>query len=187
MLIAQERFESNIAEYIIYMYQIEDLMRAYTFDLDQITENIIQPQVKEDEDIQPIISWYEEIIEEMNSRGLQKKGHLYRVGEVMTELIYLHKMLMEVAQDEQYIHLLSHAEENVKAFRDKSDLKDNHLVEICFQALYLKLLLKLKGSEIGKETEKALDTMREVLAYLSNAYHMMKSGDMSMFEPKKED
>jgi hypothetical protein len=182
MYIAQEKKQSNIAEYVIYMYQMEDMVRAYKFDIDAIRSEIVRPQVKsaslEDEAVQ----WYKEMIDEMKSRKLERKGHLHRIGEVITELIYLHNTLKDVVEDKKYLDLINAAEANVEAFRQKSDLGNIHLVEVCFQALYMKLLLKLQGKEIGAETESAFDTMRIVLAYLTKGYHQMKKGDMSMFE-----
>ena len=185
MFIAQEKLQSNVAEYVIYMFQIEDLIRAYNFDVDAIRKNIIQPQVKSEAFEEEAIKWYKDIIAEMKSRQLQTKEHLFRVNEVITELIYLHNTLKDVVKDPKYIGLIEHAEGHIEAFRDKSDLKENHLVDICFQALYMKMLLRLQNKEISAESEGAFDSMRIVLAYLSKAYHQMKSGDMSMFEPHK--
>ena len=36
MLVAQQKLQENIAEYILYMYQIEDVVRAYNFDIEEI-------------------------------------------------------------------------------------------------------------------------------------------------------
>ena len=41
MKIAQQLKEKNIAEYLIYMWQIEDLIRANDCDVDRIEENIV--------------------------------------------------------------------------------------------------------------------------------------------------
>jgi hypothetical protein len=41
----------------------------------------------------------------------------------------------------------------------------------------MKLLLRLQKKEISQETEASFDTMRVLLAYLSQAYHKMRSGD----------
>jgi CheY-like chemotaxis protein len=64
----------------------------------------------------------------------------------------------------------------------KSDLKDNHPVEVCFQALYMKLLLRLQKKDVNAESEQAFDSMRILLAYLTKGYHEMKAGNMEMFE-----
>lgn len=182
MYIAQEKERTNIAEYVIYMYQLEDLIRAYQFNIDTIREKIIKPQVKSESFEQEAVKWYEEIIREMKSRGLERAGHIHRIGEVMTEMIYLHNTLVNVVEDKKYNDLLEAAQDNIEAFRQKSDLKDMHLVEVCFRALYMKFLMRLQGKEISAETENAFDTMRVLLAYLTKGYHQMKAGDMSMFE-----
>lgn len=182
MFIAQEKLQSNIAEYVIYMYQVEDMVRAYNFNIEKIRQHIIQPQVKSDSFETEAVKWYEDVISEMKTRSLEKKGHLHRLGEVLTEMIYLHNTLKDVVEDKKYLELLAAAEENVDAFQKKSDFGSMHLVEVCFQALYMKLLLKLQGKEIGAESEAAFDTMRIILAYLTQAYHQMKAGDMTMFQ-----
>ena len=45
MLVAQQKQKENIAEYIIYMYQIEDIIRAYNFDVEAILDNYVRPQL----------------------------------------------------------------------------------------------------------------------------------------------
>ncbi len=44
MLIAQKKIHENIAEYILYMYQIEDVIRSYEFDLERIITHFVRPQ-----------------------------------------------------------------------------------------------------------------------------------------------
>ncbi len=36
MIIASQKKKENIAEYLLYMWQIEDIIRAYGLDIDQI-------------------------------------------------------------------------------------------------------------------------------------------------------
>ncbi len=185
MFISQEKLQNNIAEYVIYMYQVEDMVRAYNFNIEKIRTQVIRPQVKSDSLEAEAVKWYKEVITEMKTRDLLKKGHLHRLGEVITEMIYLHNTLKDVVEDKKYLDLIDAAEENVEAFQKKSDLGAIHFVEVCFQALYMKLLLKLQGKEIGAESEAAFDTMRIILAYLTQAYHQMKAGDMTMFQKEK--
>ena len=45
MIVSEQKRKSNIAEYVIYMYQIEDVIRAYQFDIDAIIENFVMPQL----------------------------------------------------------------------------------------------------------------------------------------------
>jgi hypothetical protein len=41
MFIATQKKKENIAEYVLYMWQIEDIIRAYKFDIEAIKANII--------------------------------------------------------------------------------------------------------------------------------------------------
>ena len=181
MQIAEEKKNTNIAEYIIYMYQLEDLIRACKFDLPTIKEKIVEPQTINPSMLQSSEKWFFEIVREMKSRGLEKKGHINRINEVLIEIVYLHNTLLSVVKDKKYTTLFESASENIEAFRKKSDLGDIHPIEICFQALYMKLLMKLQRKEITAETENAFDTMRVVIAYLSKEYHLMKNGKSQLF------
>ena len=41
MITASQKNKENIAEYLLYMWQIEDLIRAFGLDLDRIKENLV--------------------------------------------------------------------------------------------------------------------------------------------------
>jgi hypothetical protein len=177
MFTAAEKEKNNIAEYILYMYQLEDLIRACNFDIALIQKNIIQPQAKSDSFFNEATRWYEEIIREMQSRGLEKKGHLHRITEVFMELVYLHDTLLGVVKDEKYKTLYETAKPHIEEFRQKSNIGQIHDLEVAFHALYMKLLMKLKKQDISSETEESFDHMRILLAYISRAYHKMKKGE----------
>lgn len=178
MKIAEQKLKENIAEYILYMYQIEDVIRAYQFDLNVIIENYVKPQLPDDSFLSMYSKWYEDLIYKMQSQKILKSGHLFEVNEVMVEISYLHSTLLNVVNDEKYKVLFETALPNIEEFKDKSNLKDKNQIEIAFHALYMKLLLRLQKKEISAESEEAFDSMRILLAYLANAYRKMKSGDM---------
>ncbi len=178
MLVAQQKLKENIAEYILYMYQIEDVIRAYKFDLDTIIENYVKPQLPDNSFIGNYTTWYADLIRNMKSEKKEITGHLHEINEVMVEISYLHSTLLNVMNDEKYKALFETALPNIEDFKQKSNLKDKNHVEIAFHALYMKLLLRLQKKEISAETENAFDTMRILLAYLAKAYRNMKSGNM---------
>ena len=41
MIVAKQKRKENIAEYLLYMWQVEDLIRANQFDIDSIRRNVI--------------------------------------------------------------------------------------------------------------------------------------------------
>ena len=41
MIVAKEKRENNIAEYLLYMWQVEDIIRACNYDITVINANIV--------------------------------------------------------------------------------------------------------------------------------------------------
>ena len=181
MLIARQKLNENIAEYVLYMYQIEDLIRAYQFDLDAIIENYVRPQLPDNSFIEQYKEWYRDLIAQMKSQRLEKQGHLHDLRDILVEMSYLHNTLLNMANDQKYRTVFETATPYIEEFKERSNLKDKNQIEVIFHALYMKLLLKLQKKEISAETEEAFDAMRVMLAYLSRAYHQMKSGDLNFF------
>lgn len=177
MLIAQQKKKENIAEYMLYMYQVEDVIRSFRFDLDRLMKEFVEPQLPDKAFLEQYRQWYAGLISEMQSERIVEAGHLMQLQEILIELSYLHNSLLNVVNDEKYHLLMTAANEHIESFKEHSNLKDKNVVEICFHALYMKLLLRLQKKEISQETEESFDAMRILLAYLSRAYHQMKSGD----------
>ena len=72
MLIAQQKLKENIAEYILYMYQIEDVIRAYQFDIEAILENYVKPQLPDNSFLSQYTKWYTDLITNMKSQRIEK-------------------------------------------------------------------------------------------------------------------
>jgi len=179
MFIAQQKLNENIAEYILYMYQVEDVIRSFDLDIDRIMEEYVRPQLPDASFMPQYRAWYEGLIRQMESQKIVKTGHLYLIQEVMIELSYLHNTLLNMANDAKYKALYEAALEHIDSFREKSNLKDKNHIEIVFHALYMKLLLRLQKKEISAETEQSFDAMRILAAYLGRAYHEMKNGTLT--------
>jgi hypothetical protein len=177
MLIAQQKLKENIAEYILYMYQIEDVIRSYHFDLDKIMNEYAKPQLPDNSFFESYKAWYDGLIRGMKSQKIEEKGHLHIIQEVMIELSYLHNTLLNIANDEKYKGVYERASDAIQDFREKSNLKDKNDVELVFHAMYMKLLLRLQKKQLNTESEEAFDNMRVMIAYLSRAYHNMKNGN----------
>ncbi len=182
MRIAQQKLQENIAEYVLYMYQIEDIIRAYKMDIDVIMENYVRPQLPDESYVPAYRQWYTGLIRQMKSQKLEQSGHIHEIQEVMMELSYLHNTLINIQSDHKYKDIYERANPVLEEFKEKSNLHDKNNVEVAFHALYMKLLLKLQNKEISAETESAFDEMRIMLAYLSKAYKQMKAGNMDFLQ-----
>jgi hypothetical protein len=182
MLIAKQKLKENIAEYILYMYQLEDVIRAYDMELDAIMENYVRPQLSDESNLGEYREWYAGIIQKMKVQKIEKAGHLLSTRDILVELSYLHNTLMNITRDQKYLGVFELAHKFIEEFKEKSNLKDKNHIEIAFHAMYMKLLLKLQKKEISAETEEGFDAMRIMLAYLSQSYNKMKSGDLDFLK-----
>lgn len=181
MLVARQKYNENIAEYILYMYQIEDIIRAYDFNVDLIIENYVRPQLPDASFIEQYREWYADLSKKMIFQRIEKQGHLDELKELIVELSYLHNTLLNLSDDNKYRTLYEAASTFIEEFKLKSNLKDKNHIEILFHAMYMKLLLRLQKKEISAETEEAFDSMRILLAFLAKSYHQMKSGNLNFF------
>ena len=94
MLIAQQKQKENIAEYILYMYQIEDVIRAYQFDLKAIMDNYVKPHIPNPSFTETYRKWYDGMILDMQDQRIHISGHLVDLKEIMIEISYLHNTLI---------------------------------------------------------------------------------------------
>ena len=171
MIIAQEKKKTNLAEYILYMWQVEDFIRAYQFDIEAIDKNIISQFQQPEEKHKEIRDWYENLIEMMKIEKVEQKGHLQILKNNINELFDFHLYLLEKVKDSSYLNLFQQAVGNISEFRQKSKATaENNDVEVCLTALYGILMLKLQGKKISKDTLAAVTTFSNLISELTIKY-----------------
>jgi hypothetical protein len=180
MLIAQEKRKSNIAEYVLYMWQVEDLIRAYHFDMDLIEEYIISRFKQPEKVRKEIRNWYANIIVMMHEEGIHDKGHLSFVKEIVSQMNDLHLKLLYQNNDGKYLSLFHLARINIHDFKSKLPDSNTNDIETCFDGLYGLLLLRLKGMEINRETETAMETFSSLLAMLALRFKQIEEGELEI-------
>ncbi|MEN9699097.1 MAG: hypothetical protein RLZZ301_295 [Bacteroidota bacterium] len=174
--------QQNIAEYLLYLFQLESLVRSLALDINQITQKVLEPAIKDPFQLKEQVQWYSALVNELKNRGLEKEGHCEEVQEVMIELVYLHTTLLTVVNDQKYKTLCEQAAEALNEFKAKSSMAQRNDVEVLLHAMFMKLQLKMRGQEISAETEAAMDLLRIQLAYLSRAYQQLKNGDWNALQ-----
>lgn len=162
--------QDNIAEYLLFMWQVEDLLRAYHFDIDKIEEALILPVYQTTEERVQARDWYEGLIMMMQSEGVQEKGHLQINKNIIIDLTDIHLRLLKDPKESEYIAVYYHTLPHIVALRTKSRDPEAPELETCFTALYGYLLLKLQKKEISKETEAAVNQITALLRLLSVKY-----------------
>lgn len=171
MITASQKKRENIAEYLLYMWQIEDLIRANELDIDKIEETVIKHYTGlTDQQRKEMREWYESLIDMMRLEGVAEKGHLQLNKNVIIALDDLHRRLMAnpkfAAYNAQFYHTLPYIVE----LRAKAGEQKAGEIETCFNALYGILMLRLQGKEISKETLDAASQISKFMALLAHYY-----------------
>ncbi|MDR1054583.1 MAG: DUF4924 family protein [Prevotellaceae bacterium] len=183
MLIAKQKRKENIAEYILYLWQLEDLLRALSFDGDKIYSTLIEPLQVKNEKKQEIFFWYVSIANLLHEEGKNANGHINHSSHLIRELNDVHVYLLK-SGDEKYKLLFAQAKPNIEAYREKSGNEQSNDIEVCFNALYAKMLLSLRGETISEETENAFKSFSALLAYLAAKFHRFERGEEA-YRPDK--
>ena len=76
MYIAKQLKEKNIAEYLLYMWQVEDIIRAHSLNIDQLKESYLKKFQLKDAEQKALEEWYQHLIDMMHAEGIETKGHL---------------------------------------------------------------------------------------------------------------
>lgn len=176
MKLAQQLRERNIAEYLIYMWQVEDLLRANKCNLDSVEESIIS-RYSEDEKAE-VREWYGNLIGMMRDEGVMEHGHLQINKNVIIQLTDLHKQLLASPKFPFYTAAYYKALPFIVELRNKNGNKEEPELETCFEALYGIFLLRLQKKTISEETAKAIDAISSFLSMLANYYDKEKKGEL---------
>lgn len=169
MFVAQELRKKSIAEYLLYMWQVEDIVRAYGCSLPVIKKQYISrfdftPGQEEEE-----TDWFGNLIRMMNEEGKREGGHLNINKVVLQDVIDLHGMLLQSSKfpfyNSEYYKVLPFIVE----LRNRGDKEVNE-IETCLDALYGVMMLRLQQKEIMPETERAIKEITVFLGMLSDYY-----------------
>ncbi len=170
MIIAEQKRKENIAEYLLYMYQVEDMIRANGLDLENLENTLISKfqvtyEVKRD-----MREWYKSLITMMREEQKEEKGHLNILENVVDQLYEMHQEIIKQGIDTSYKGTYDRAKDHIEALRMRSGLGRDNDIQVALNGLYGLLILKLKKTPITEETSKAFDTIRELVAELSLRY-----------------
>lgn len=178
MIVAREKRKKNVAEYVLYMWQIEDTLRAMNFDMELIEQKLISKYNQPVKVIDEIRDWYSNIIVSMHEEGIMKSGHLNVVKSLINEMFELHERIKQEIRLPDYLEIYKKAKPNIEAFSEKLQKDGANEIEVCFYGLYGLLLLRLKKKDITQETEDAMKTFSNLLGILSLYFNKMDSGSL---------
>lgn len=180
MIIAKQKRKENICEYLLYMWQVEDLIRANHFDMDEIREKVISRYDQPDEVKEEIARWYEELIDMMRSEGVKESGHIQLNKNVIITLTDLHLRLLKSPKEMIYGAAYYKTLPYIVQLRAKSGGNDIPELETCFTAVYGYLMLRMQGKEVSAETMEGLKQISSFLALLADKYRADMNGELEL-------
>lgn len=172
MIIASKKRKENIAEYILYMWQIEDLIRANGLDIDKIKANVIDSFSLDEAQKVEMTQWYESLIDMMRREGVVEKGHLQINKNMLNQLVRLHQALLNDPEFPEYSAEFYRTLPVIVELRSKAGEAKVGEIETCFTALYGMLMMRLQKKEMSKETLDALKQISRFITLLSRDFHL---------------
>ncbi|MBR3512904.1 MAG: DUF4924 family protein [Bacteroidaceae bacterium] len=180
MKIAHHLKETNIAEYILYMFQLEDTLRAYDCDPDRLADEYVSRFDWSDEDKDDEAEWLSELCIMMQDEGKTKSGHLLSNLGTISLLTDLHLQLLESPKQAFYKAAYYKALPYIVEFRAKSHGEEALELQNCFDMLYAVMLLRLQKREISKGTQEAVAAVSQLIALLARAWKQEREGTLEI-------
>lgn len=172
MIIASKKRKENIAEYLLYMWQVEDLIRANGLDIEKIEHNVIDRFQLDAAQHREMVEWYESLIDMMRREGVAEHGHLQMNRNTLGQLVALHQALLKDPRFASYTAEFYKTLPYIVELRAKAGEEKPGEIETCFNALYGMLLMRLQGKEISRDTLDAITQISRFIALLAHDFHL---------------
>ena len=151
MIIAELKKKENIVEYILYIRQLMDIMRANGMDMSKIDELLVSKfEVSEKEKLK-IHNWYQNLIETMRNEGVTEHGDIKEIKDLIEVLNKIHHALLDDKDEYRHHELYNWAKPNIDEYKRLSKSQSDNEIEICINAMHALLLLKLQAKTFRKK------------------------------------
>ena len=90
MYISRKLKEQSISEYLLYMWQVEDMIRANGCDVERLEQTVVAAYNLPEEQRAELTEWYANLVEMMHLERVEQSGHLQINKNVIITLTDLH-------------------------------------------------------------------------------------------------
>ncbi len=169
MFISRELRKQSIAEYVLYMWQVEDIIRAYGCSLTRLRHEYIDRFEYTEEQKEELADWYGNLVNMMRREGKTERGHLQINTIIVQDMGEMNARLLESSKfpfyNAEYYRVLPFIVE----LRNRGG-KEYGEIETCLNALYGTMMLRLQKKEISQETTHAVKEISTFIGMLSDYY-----------------
>lgn len=180
MFVAKQKRKENIIEYILYLYQVEDLIRAFQSDITLIQKNIISSYQADEKASAEITDWYYNLLVMMEKEGIKEKGHLQFLMNLIGDINEFHIKLMNAETKKVYVQTFKSISGLMTELKQKNSTSPND-IQLGLDTVYGFFLLKMKKAEISEETGSAVKQISQWLGNLSKLYKEFEAGKLDLF------
>jgi len=179
MLVAKDKIKSNIGEYFLYMFQIEDLLRACNFNKTIIESKLVSQYKTDDITKEEIKSWYFGLCDLMKEEKKESSGHLNSLTNKIHEVFDFHLYLLTNTEYIDYQIKFKESLPLIAQLKEKQQENINDIL-IILNAIYGIYLLKLKGKDVSTETLQSASILSQLLADLSKKFKEYEEGKLKI-------
>ena len=178
MYIAQSKRKENIAEYILYLWQLEDLLRALQFSPEAVYSQLVQKQERlSEQQKQQALVWYMELAGLLREEGKEQSGHLEHTIHLIADLDNLHRQLLTLPAGENYRRLYGAVAPELPGLKSKLGKPGMSDVE----------LFRIKGDRSKQGyIDDVIGLISPVVAELATMFRRIERGEVDLFGDKKE-
>ena len=164
--------QENVAEYLLFLWQQEDLLRAFGMDV----ERLCQAMAADEETRR----WYDDLASMMAEEGVGESGHVQVHNNVLIWLSDLHARLLRSPDEPFYSAAYYKALPYIVELRSRSHGQAKGEIENCMEALYGLLMLRVQGKQMRPETQTAMDAISRLIALLAAYYKKEQAGELKL-------
>ena len=186
MYIAQAKRKDNIAEYILYLWQLEDLLRALQFSPEAIYSQLVRPLGERDQETEnALLLWYMDVGNLLREEGKEKNGHLDHTMHLITDLNNLHLELLRSPAGVKYREYFERLSPELPGLRKMMGNENIPDVELMFRALYAVMLYRIKGDGTKESSiSDVIELISPVIGELARIFQIAELGELDIWNEK---
>ena len=184
MKIAQQLRQTDMVAYLLYMWYVEDLLRANGCDAERVTALMAAGAKLEERDA--MAEWYDNLAEMMRAEGVTQGGHLQMLRNLVMDLTELHIALTKSSKFPFYSAAYFKALPLIVELRQRNGQKLQPEIETCLEALYGIYLLRMQQKPVTPATLDAAKCITTFLGLLSDYYLKERRGELDRYHLDEE-
>lgn len=159
---------SNVTEYLIHIYQAEELLREYNFDLGKLANEHLEGKEKEQ-------AWYADLAATMESDGVKDSGHIASANAVAKELSEIHFHLLK--SDRTYRGHFDQAKLHINRHMAAHGGDLQNPIQMCLDGIFLFKHARANQQSVDEQALESMQAFNVLCSYLGYRYKAKHEGE----------